>query len=220
MTTTVASEIKEELDPGMEGIVEFITETGITMHVLLAHENPYRSKYNQQGIINWSCKLINTDNNYVVVYFSKGNAIRRWCEPPQTGLGDTIPLHVPHDEIGEPYDGPMPPWTEETTEQDKRTFNYCSQVEPPFLIEVLDILAKDIALIETTGNFEAWCDELKISADSRTARSAFDIVCQQRIEMQALLGEEYNRLLYEVERVAKDPVDDAEIVAKTPVENT
>lgn len=198
--------------PEMEGIVDFISENKITMHVLLAHENPYRSKRDQQGVINWSCKIINFDNNYIIIYFSKGAAIRRWCQPPEIGLGDTIPLHVPHDKINEPYDGPLPPFE---NEQDKRTFQFCSQVEPPFLIEVLDVLAKDVWLVEQAGSFERWAEALKVSSDSRAARAAFDIVCQQRIELAALLGDDaYHKLLYEIERIPQPEIEQPEDASK------
>ena len=203
MNTLEKPEIVTEDDgPEMENIVDFINDNKLSMHVLLAHENPYRSKQQQGGAVHWSCKLINAENQHIVIFFSKGVLIRRWCQPPGTGLGDTIPTHVPHDKINEPYDGPTPPWDEETTEQDQRTFNFCSQVEPPFLIEVLDVLAKDVEIVEQTGTFENWCMLLKVSPDSRSARSSYEIVLQQCMELQALLGEEaYHKLIYEIDRI-------------------
>lgn len=202
MTTATAEIVTEDDGPEMEDIVDFINENKVTMHVLLAHENPYRAKEQQQGAVHWSCKLINSEDRFIVVYFSKGMSIRRWCKPPQTGLAETIPLHVPHDKINQVYDGPTPPWDDDTSDQDKRTYNQCSQVEPPFLIEVLDVLAKDIWLVEQAGTFERWANVLKVSPDSRSARGAFDIVCQQRMELQALLGDDaYHKLLYEIERI-------------------
>ncbi len=218
--TLEKSEIVIEDDgPEMEDIVDFINETGISMHVLLAHENPYRAKTQQDGAVHWSCKLINAENRHIIVYFSKGAGIRRWCQPPQPGLNETIPVHVPHGKINEPYDGPMPPFE---NEQDKRIFRLCSQVEPPFLIEVLDVLAKDIWLIEQAGTFDRWATALKVSPDSRSARGAFDIVCQQRVELRALLGEEsFHKLLHEIERV--DPFvmeENTEIVSDSDKEIT
>lgn len=201
MTTATVENPAEIVDdaPEMEDIVDFIDENKLSMHGLLIHENPYRSKDQQQGAVHWSCKLINAKNQFIIVYFSKGAAIRRWCQPPETGLGVTIPLHVPHDKINASYDGPMPPFE---NKEDEKKFNLCSQVEPPFLIEVLDILAKDIWLVEQTGHFETWARSLKVSPDSRNARGVFDIVCQQRLELQALLQEEaYHRLLYEIDRI-------------------
>jgi len=184
--------------PEMEDIDDFINENEITMHVLLAHENPYRNRGNQQGI-NWSCKIINSDNKYIVIYFSKGAAIRQWCQSPEIGFGDTIPLHIPHHKINKRYDGPLPPFE---NERDKRTFQFCSQVEPPFLAEVLEVLARDICLVEQAGSFERWAEALKTSSDSRAAKTAFDIICQQRIELTALLGEgACHKLLYEIDRV-------------------
>lgn len=199
---------EEENGPEMEDIVDFINETGITMHVLLAHENPYRSRQQQGGAVHWSCKLINAENQHIIIFFSKGALIRRWCKPPETGLGETIPLHVPHDKINEPYDGPMPPWDDETTEQDKRTFTLCSTVEPPFLIEVLDVLAKDVWIVEQAETFDKWCELLKVSSDSRAARSAYEIVSQHRMELQALLGDSYYKLVYEIDRL--NPIEIAD----------
>lgn len=207
-------ELVDDDVPEMEDIVDFIDENEITMHVLLAHENPYRAKEQQAGVIHWSCKLVR-DNQFVIIYFSKGADIRRWCLPPQTGA-DTIPLHVPHDKINGPYDGPMPPFE---NDYDQRIYNVCSQVEPPFLIEVLDILAKDTWLVEQAGTFERWAQILEVSSDSRAARRTFDIVCQQRSELSALLGQEsYHRLLYEIDRInpfefPQDENEDSEIVS-------
>lgn len=187
--------------PEMEDIVDFVTENEISMHVLLAHQNPYRSKEQQKGLVHWSCQIFNDKKQYIIIYFSKGAGIRRWSQP-QTGIGDTIPLHVPHDKIGKSYDGPMPPFE---NDQDKKTFNLCSQVEPPFLIEVLDILARDIWIVEQTGSFDNWAKTMKTSSDSRSARTAFDIVCSQRVELSTLLGEhEFHRLLYEIDRIKPD----------------
>lgn len=205
MTTEIDDAIVNEIAPEMESIVDFINDTGTTMHVLLSHENPYRSKEQQQGLVHWSCKILH-ENRFVIVYFSKGAGIRRWTPPPETGLGDTIPLHVPHDKIGESYDGPLPPFE---TEQDQRIFALCSQPEPPFLIEVLDVLARDIWLVEQTGTFDKWALAIGSTPDSRIARSAFDIICQQRIEMIALLGEgTCHRLLYEIDRLPKAEIED------------
>lgn len=201
--TTETLEKPEIVDgPEMEDIVDFINNNKLSMHVLLAHENPYKSKQQQGGAVHWSCKLINAAKQHIIVFFSKGALIRRWCQSPNTGLGDTIPVHVPHDKVNKPYDGPMPPWDDETSDQDKRTFEFCSQIEPPFLIEVLDVLAKDVWLIEQAGVFDNWCSLLKFSQDSRSAKSAFDVVLQQRLELQALLGEDaYHQLLYEIDRI-------------------
>ncbi len=210
MTTEVKTnpDIVDDEAPEMEDIVDFINENEVTMHVLLAHENPYRSKGQQAGAVHWSCKLI-SNNQFVIIYFSKGINIRRWCSPPQTGVADTIPLHVPHDKINGQYDGPTPPFK---NDYDRRTYNLCSQVEPPFLIEVLDVLAKDIWLVEQAGTFEKWAQALGTNSDSRAARGAFDIVCQQRSELSALLGQEsYHRLLYEIDRINPIKFKDAEI---------
>lgn len=204
----MTTEINKLDAPEVESVVDFINDTGTTMYVLLAHENPYRSKENQQGLVHWSCKILN-ENRFVIIYFSKGAGIRRWSESSQM-TGD-IPFHVPHDKIGKRYDGPLPPFE---SKQDKRTFAFCSQPEPPYLIEVLDVLARDIYLVEQAAGFEQWASFVGSTPDSRVARAAFDIVCQQRIEMIALLGEgTCHRLIYEIDRLPK-----AEIEAETTKE--
>lgn len=195
MTETLAPEIVQ-IEPEMETIVDFINDNEITMHVLLAHENPYRKGENQKEQIHWSCQITCKDRN-LVIYISKGLAARRWCQPPQNTAD--IPLHVPLNKVGEPYDGPMPPFD---NKKDSRTFNFCSYAEPPFLIEVLDILAKDIRLIEQTGHFHNWAIALKTSPDSLHARRVFDIVAQQRVDLYALLGEGLcHQLIYEIDRL-------------------
>jgi len=194
MTTTIAE---------TENIVDFVNDNDINMHVLLSHENPYRTKQEQQGFAHWSCKIICRDK-FIVIYFSKGAGIRRWIEP-HIGISDTIPIHVPHDKVGKPYDGPFPPFENDV---DQRTFNSCSQIEPPFLIEVLDILARDIWLIEQSKTFEGWTQALKVNSDSRSARMAFEIVCQQRLELGALLGDgNLHKLLYEIDRLQPDEIE-------------
>lgn len=198
--TVEKPEIVTDDDPEMENIVDFINDNKLEMHILLAHENPYRPKEVQQGSIHWSCKLLNREGQFIIIYFSKGAQVRRWCNPPQTGLAETIPVHVPHDKVGTVYDGPMPPFDDD--DQGKRTYILCSQAEPPYLIEVLDILAKDIWLVEQTGGFNKWANVVNSSADSISTRRAFEIICQQRAEVQALLGEEpYHKLLYEINRI-------------------
>ena len=152
----------------------------------------------------------------MVVYFSKGTGLRVWCSPPQTGLKTHLPLHVPHDKLHKPYDGPKPPFD---NGRDELTYYYCSTFEPPYLAEILDVLAKDIWLIEQTGRFETWAKVLQLNADSRAAYDAFEIICQQRMEFMALLGEEpYHRLVYEIERI--DPWKFAEIEEPPAEEST
>jgi hypothetical protein len=192
--TEMTAEINE-IEPEMEDIVDFVQDVGMSMHVLLAHENPYRSGQQQNNAVHWSCK-ITTEKHHMVVYFSKGISIRRWIEPRPDETD--IPLNVPPDKVGTQYDGPMPPFTDE---DDLRTFNECSTVEPPFLIEVLEVLAKDIWLVEQTGNFTQWAKTLQIQPEP-AVKAAYNVVCQQRTELYALLGEEEcHRLLYEIERL-------------------
>lgn len=217
MTTRQAEIVELDDDgPEMEDVTDFIAENNITMDVLLIHENPCRPKQNQRGAVHWSCK-ITMDKRFIIVYFSKGENIRRWIAPPQTGLGQSaIPLHVPHDKIDERYDGPLPPFE---NDEDRRLYHLCSQPEPPYLIEVLDILAKDIWLLEQTGSFENWARVLGLHADSRAARGAFEVICQQRVEMIALLGDDaFHKLLYEIDRInpwkfKEETEDEPEIVS-------
>ncbi len=186
-----------QIEPEMETIVDFVSDNKIRMYVLLAHQNPTIRRDQQQGMVHWSCKIIK-DQQHIIVYFSKGVTIRRWCQPPLT-IEDTIPLHVPHDKIGESYDGPLPPFDHK---QDKQIFNRCSEAEPPFIIEILDVLAKDGWLIEQTGTFERWAEARKTSPDSIRAARSFEAVKQQQADLQALLGKgEYYTLLYEIDRL-------------------
>lgn len=236
-TTETKPEIEDD-GPEMEDIVDFINDNKLQMYVLLAHENPYRPKEVQQGLTHWSCKLLNREGQFIVIYFSKGTQVRRWRNPPQTGLTETIPVHVPHDKVGTPYDGPIPPF-DDGDEQNKRTYMLCSQPEPPYLIEVLDVLAKDIWLVEQAGGFNRWANIVNSSVDSISTRRAFEVICQQRAEVQALLGEEpYHKLLYEIDRInpykfvkenendadaddeADDEADDSAEIVSPPEEKT
>lgn len=203
-----------ELTPEIESIVDFVNDTETTMHVLAIHENPHwnnnKQRKQQQEMAHWSCRIQN-ENRGTVVYFSKGIGIRRWCETLQ--IADTIPVHTPRDKIGQRYDGPMPPFE---TEQDKRTFLLCSQPEPPFLIELLDLLARDITLLERVGAYDSWASTVGLSPDSRAAKSSFDLICQQRLNLIALFGEgAYHRLIYETDRLPR-----AEIVPNPVEKNT
>lgn len=197
MTTEI-----DELE--MENTDDFIKQTRLTMHVLLIHENPLRNKATQQEMIHWSCKIINAEKKYSVIYFSKGKNVRQWCYPPQTG--HSLPIHVPHNKIGQTYDGPFPPFE---NDQDKKIYKLCSQVEPPYLTEVLDVLARDICLVEQTGDFERWTQAVKTTPDSLTARTVYEIIVQQRLELIALLEEEaFHRLLYEIDRPESEIVEE------------
>jgi len=198
------------LDLEVEDISDFIRENKISMHILQTHENPYRPKQNQGDAAHWSCKIINNITyKHIVVYFSKGIGIRQWREPPQT---ESLPLHVPRDKIQTRYDGPQPPFE---NDKDQQTFYLCSELEPPSLPEVLDVLAKDIWLIEQTGTFERWTATLKSTPDSLYARAIYDLVNQQLQELKFLLGEGmFHKLIYEIDRIHPfqfDTEDDIEI---------
>lgn len=208
MPELLEAEIEElDGDTEMEDVTDFIASEELQLHALVTHENPYRPKQAQANLVHWSCKISNPKNKFVIVYFSKGTGLRTWCHPPQTGLDVTIPLHVPHGKLYQPYDGPTPPFD---NERDELTYRHCSTFEPPYLAEILDVLAKDIWLVEQAGPFEIWANVLQLNHDSIAARKAYDVIYQQRHELMALLGEEpYHRLIYEIERL--DPWKFAEI---------
>jgi hypothetical protein len=180
-----------------ETLDDFLKEEKLQLHVLIAHENPYRPRQSQDRVLNWSCKLTNAKGQWIVVYFSKGIGIRVWKEPPQGILSEGTPHHIPKDKIGKPYDGPMPPFE---NEKDKETFERCSVPEAPTLKEVTRCLAIDLKNVEIAGGFEKWAIAMESTPDSITARSAFDTIVKQRGEMMQLLGEEaYHKYLYEIE---------------------
>jgi len=198
---TITETTNSTLVPQLENVTDFCKTTDIKMHVLPAHENPYRSMQEQNLAFHYSCKLTNTEGNWFVVYFSKGLGLRTWVQPPEGFVITGSPAHVPHGQIGQRYDGPMPPWNDETPQADKDTFEHCSKPEAPFIEEVINCLANDCRGIEQSqGNFSAWCKTMRISDDSRTAKNAWDAVIKQRQQLAALLGEgEYHRLIYETE---------------------
>jgi hypothetical protein len=189
-----------------ETIDDFIKTSGLECYVLPAHENPHRMAADQNSAYHYSCKLVNRDEQWFVVYFSKGPGIRLWKQAPEMFEAGGKPIHVPKEKVGTQYDGPMPPWTEDSTDRDKEIFQTCSIPEAPHLPEILTCLANDCATIEQMGSFEAWCRKVKASPDSRFAKKTWDDVCLQRQQLQTLIGpEQYHRLLYEIEREISPP---------------
>ncbi len=196
-TETAPEEESYDDDLEMEDLDDFLKEEKLQMHVLLAHENPYRSRVGQAESLHWSCKLINNNRQWITIYFSKGLEIRVWNEPPQGLIAEGLPHHVPKEKIGKRYDGPMPPFE---NERDKETFERCSSPEAPYLKEVMLCIAIDLKNIELAGSFERWATAMKSSPDSILAKGSFETILKQRSQMQQLLGEEvYHRLLYEIE---------------------
>lgn len=186
-----------EITPELENLDDFLKETKLQMHVLLAHENPYRAKIGQEGSLHYSCKLINDKNEAIVIYFSKGLGIRLWKEPTEGLLSEGVPHHVPQGKVGQLYDGPQPPFE---NERDKEIWARCSAPQLPYLKEVFLCLANDIRNVELTGSFERWAKLMQTTPDSRIARDTFDLILRQRADLRRLLGEEaYHRLLYETE---------------------
>lgn len=203
-TTEQAAANEETYIAQMESVVDFVKTADIKMHVLAAHENPHRTIQEQNSAFHYSCKLINSEDNWFVVYFSKGFGLRTWVQPPEGFATAGSPSHVPHGKINTRYDGPMPPWDQDdeiTPLADKVMFEHCSAAEPPFLAEVLNCLANDCRVLEQTqGNFTAWCQRMEVSNDSRYAKEAWDAIAKQRQQLAALLGEsEFHRLINETE---------------------
>lgn len=184
-----------------ETIEDFIRTSGLTCYVLPAHENPHRATGDQNSAYHYSCKLVNEEGQWFVIYFSKGPGVRVWKQPPEMFESGGAPIHVAKDQIGGRYDGPMPPWTEDSTERDAEIFETCSVPEAPYLAEIIACLANDCFTLEQTGSFEAWCGKVETNPDSRFAKQTWDSICRQRQQLQALLGpEKYHRLLYEINR--------------------
>jgi len=200
ITTPQPPSIEEYAD--VENVADFLETAGIRMHVLQIHENPHRIAQEQNTAFHYSCKLINDDDKWFVVYFSKGLGLRTWIQPPENFVPTGCPLHVPLYKIGTQYDGPMPPWDEDTPRKNIETFEHCSKPTPPSLEEVVTCLAVDCRTVEDTqGNFSKWCKLFKTSDDSRHAKMTWEIVVKQRAQLLALLGEEgsYHRLIFETE---------------------
>jgi hypothetical protein len=181
----------------VETVADFLESEEIKMNVLPAHENPYRVVKQNNLDFHYSCQLINNENQWFVVYFSKGFLIRTWKQPNN----ELSPVHVPMDKIGTDYDGPMPPFDENTTQAELDTFNYCSKPTPPTMVEVMNCLANDCRTIENTqGEFKTWAKVMEVEEDSDYAKSIWSIVCKQRQQLIALFGEGgYHRLIHETE---------------------
>ena len=186
----------------LENVADFVKTAGIKLHVLPAHENPFRTVVkDQDSAFHYSCKLINEQEDWFVVYFSKGFGLRTWIQPPEEFIAASSPLHVPLGKIGKQYDGPMPPFNENTPKVDIETFRKCGKPTLPTLEEILNCLANDCRTIEQSQvNFTAWCKLLDTTDDSRFAKTTWDMVIKQRQQLFTLLGEgSVHRLIHETE---------------------
>lgn len=187
-------------DPEMETIEDFMKTTDIRIDVLSMHENPYRPN-SQQFAYHYSCQLRNEEGQWFVVYFSKGLGFRLWRSPPDEFESSGKPLHVPIDKIDTQYDGPLPPFEGDDAAYDQIVFEKCSVPALPNTAEVLDCLANESLIVERTGSFESWCSSIKGSQDSLSTKKTYEICCQHRLKLRALLGpEQYHRLVYEMDR--------------------
>ncbi len=183
----------------METVFDFIEAKTLELDVLPIHTNPLRSMTNQQGL-HYSCRITNKKaQSWIAVYFTKGEGLRIWKQPSEQWLSK---VHVPLDKIGMPYDGPLPPWTDETEQSDRQSFELCSIPEPPLLSEILDVLAIDCFQAEQYPLYEVWAVSLKGNPDSIMLREAWNAVNRQQRELRALFGEaDYFQLLYEIDRL-------------------
>lgn len=70
----------------------------------------------------------------------------------------------------------------------------------PELPDVLDCMASDSATVENARGFEDWAGELGYETDSRAHEKIYKAVQRQRDKLKAFLGDEYETLLWHVER--------------------
>jgi hypothetical protein len=73
---------------------------------------------------------------------------------------------------------------------------------PPDLVDVLDILAAEAAVVEDSGDFEGWAAQMGYSPDSRRAERTYRAELRNSKLLRGLLGEDgYRRLLWETMRL-------------------
>ena len=72
---------------------------------------------------------------------------------------------------------------------------------PPDAETVLDCLAMDASAYDSARNFEAWASELGYDTDSPRVERVYNVVAAQAKELRHLLGEHYDAVLYETERM-------------------
>jgi len=70
----------------------------------------------------------------------------------------------------------------------------------PELAEVLDCLASDIAGVENNPKFEDFAAEYGYEVDSRAEEKIFKACVRQRDKLKAFIGDEYETLLWNIDR--------------------
>jgi hypothetical protein len=75
-----------------------------------------------------------------------------------------------------------------------------AHTKPPTLDDVLDCLASDAAGIESAKSFEDWCGDYGYDTDSRKSEKIWKACSAQADKLKSLLGEEYETLLWKIER--------------------
>ncbi|HWF73329.1 MAG TPA: hypothetical protein VG186_08290 [Solirubrobacteraceae bacterium] len=73
---------------------------------------------------------------------------------------------------------------------------------PPEVADVLDAVAAEAAVVDDTGSYEEWAQQMGFDADSRRGERIYHSERRQAKALRALLGEEaYRELLWETERL-------------------
>ena len=80
------------------------------------------------------------------------------------------------------------------------SMGYAHRKEPE-AAEVLDCLASNSSSIESCRGFEDWARDLGYDIDNRKAERIFKACEQQAEKLQQFMGDEYEKLLYETERL-------------------
>lgn len=71
----------------------------------------------------------------------------------------------------------------------------------PTAADVLDCLASDAAGFQNTRSFEEWAAEYGYDTDSRKAESTFRNVKRQTEKLMNLIGDHFDRLVWDTERL-------------------
>jgi hypothetical protein len=71
----------------------------------------------------------------------------------------------------------------------------------PSAEDVIDSLASDAAGYENARSFEEWASEYGYDTDSRKAERTFNIIGRQVNHLKRFLGDDYETLLWKVERL-------------------
>lgn len=76
-----------------------------------------------------------------------------------------------------------------------------AHVETPKAADVLDCLASDAAGFENVDGFEGWCGDYGYDTDSRRALRTYRVIERQARRLREFLGDGYQTLLWDVERL-------------------